>query len=164
MALMFNPETAPWNYYLPPFERASQSLGIEAVAARVSASIDIERFITSFAQVSKGGLVVMPDIFPARRDNLELIIALADRHRLPTIYPYGFMAKAGGLLSYGIDGDDIWRRAPLYVDRILKGANPADLPVQLPTKFELVLNLKTAKALGLDVSMQLRQLADEVIE
>jgi putative ABC transport system substrate-binding protein len=93
-----------------------------------------------------------------------LIIALAARHRVPTIYPYRYMAAAGGLISYGIDNGDLWRRAPTYIDRILKGAKPNDLPVQLPTKFELAVNLKAAKALGLDVPLHLQQLADEVIE
>jgi putative ABC transport system substrate-binding protein len=106
----------------------------------------------------------MPDIFTATRDRLNLIISLAARHRLPTVYPYRYMAVGGGLISYGIDNTDLWRRTPIYVDRILKGAKPAELPVQLPTKFEMVVNLKTAKALGLEVPSALLALADEVIE
>ena len=91
----------------------------------------------------------MPDIFTSTKRNLERVISLSARYRLPTIYPYRYMAAAGGLISYGIDNTDLWRRSSIYVDRILKGAKPADLPVQLPTKFELAVNLKSAKTLGL---------------
>ena len=94
----------------------------------------------------------------------ELIVALAAQHLLPAVYPYAYFPKSGGLLSYGIDASDQFRRAASYVDRILKGADPADLPVQAPVKFEMVINLKTARAIGLDVPLQLQQLADEVIE
>ena len=106
----------------------------------------------------------MPDSFTGTRHNLELIISLAARYRVPTVYPYRFMVDAGGLISYGIDNVDLFRRAATYVDRILKGTNPADLPVQLPSKFELVVNLKTAKTLGIDVPATVLTLADEVIE
>ena len=164
-ALMFNPDTAPhWDYYLRPFETAARALAVEPIAARVGKTEDIERFVTSFVEAPDGGLIVMADVFMAINANLELIIALAERYRLPTIYPFRFMTAAGGLMSYGIDVYDLWRRAPTYVDRILKGAKPAELPVQLPTKFELVINLKTARALGLDVPWILQQRADEVIE
>jgi putative ABC transport system substrate-binding protein len=105
---------------------------------------------------------VSPDILTTV--NRELIVALADRHRLPAIYPYRYFVAIGGLASYGIDNLDLYRRAAFYVDRILKGAKPGDLPVQTPTKFELVINLKTAKALGLEVPLHLQQLADDVIE
>jgi putative ABC transport system substrate-binding protein len=108
----------------------------------------------------KGGLIVAPH--PVTRG--RLIIDLAARHRLPAIYPFGFHAKDGGLVSYGIDQVDQWRRAATYVDRILKGEKPANLPVQLPTKYELVINLKTAKALGLTVPPSVLARADEVIE
>jgi putative ABC transport system substrate-binding protein len=107
---------------------------------------------------------LLPDIFTATKINLDLIVSLAARNRVPTIYPYRFMVDAGGLISYGIDGSDLYRRAPTYIDRILKGANPADLPVQLPTKFALAINLKTAKALGIDIPATLLGRADEVIE
>jgi len=164
-ALMLNPDTAPhWDYYLGPFETAARALAVEPIAARVGKTEDIERFVTSFVEAPDGGLVVMADVFMAINVNLELIIALAERYRLPTIYPFRFMTAAGGLMSYGIDVYDLWRRAPTYVDRILKGAKAAELPVQLPTKFELVINLKTARALGLDVPWILQQRADEVIE
>jgi putative tryptophan/tyrosine transport system substrate-binding protein len=121
-ALIFNPDTAPyWEYYLRPFETAARSLAIEPTAIRVASTADIERVIAAFAGVPDGGLVVMSDIFTGTRERLNLIISLAARHRLPTIYPYRYWVAAGGLLSYGIDNTDLWRRAPLYVDRILKG-------------------------------------------
>src|SRR5262245_11853058 len=164
-AVIFNPDTAPyWEYYLRPFETAARSLVLEPTAIRVSSTTDIERAIASLAGVPDGGLVVMPDIFTATGDRLNLIVSLAARHRLPTIYPYRYMAVGGGLISYGIDTTDLWRRASNYVDRILKGAKPAELPVQLPTKFELAVNLKAAKALGLEVPATLLARADEVIE
>jgi putative ABC transport system substrate-binding protein len=106
----------------------------------------------------------MPDVFTAIRRNMELIISLAAQNRVPTIYPYSFMVAAGGLLSYGIDNADLYRRSAEYVDRILKGAKPSDLPVQLPTRFELTVNLTTAKALGLTVPPTLLARADEVID
>jgi putative ABC transport system substrate-binding protein len=164
-AVIFNPDTAPyWEYYVRPFETAARSLAVEPAAIRVSSTTDIERAIASLAAVPDCGLVVMPDIFTATRDRLNLIISVAARHRLPTVNPYRYMAVGGGLISYGIDNTDLWRRTPIYVDRILKGAKPADLPVQLPTKFEMAVNLKTAKALGLDVPPSLLARADEVIE
>ena len=163
--LMFNPETAPHSdYYLRPFEAAARSYGIDPVAAFVRSSEDIERVVTGLSGGTDPGLAVMPDIFSAERKNLDQIISLAARHRVPTIYPYRYMAAAGGLLSYGIDNTDLWRRTPTYIDRILKGAKPSDLPVQLPTKFELVINSKTAKALGLTLQPILLARADEVIE
>jgi putative tryptophan/tyrosine transport system substrate-binding protein len=109
-------------------------------------------------------MVLPPDVFTTAKDNLDLIISLAARYHVPTIYPFRFMVAAGGLISYGIDNADLYRRAPAYIDRILMGAKPADLPVQLPTKFELAVNLKTAKALGIDIPATLLARADEVIE
>jgi putative tryptophan/tyrosine transport system substrate-binding protein len=106
--------------------------------------------------------MVLPDI--STLNHRDLIIALASRHRLPAIYPFRYFATSGGLMSYGIDVPDVCRRAASYVDRILKGAKPGDLPVQFPTKFELAINLKTAKAMGLTVPISMQQLADEVIE
>jgi putative ABC transport system substrate-binding protein len=164
-ALMFNPETAPYfAYYLQPFEAAARSYAVEPIAAPVRAAADIERAVASLGDRPDTGLVVMPDTFLGIRSNLDLIISLASRYRVPTIYPYRNMVAAGGLISYGTDNTDILRRAATYVDRILRGTKPADLPVQLPTKFELVVNLKTAKALGLDMPATLLGRADEVIE
>jgi ABC-type uncharacterized transport system substrate-binding protein len=163
--LLFNPDTAPQaDYYRRPFEVAARSAAVEPFAAVVRTGEDIERVVTSMAGGSNVGLAVMPDIFSSEQRILNLIISLVARHRLPTVFPYRYMAAAGGLISYGIDNGDLWRRTPSYVDRILKGAKPGDLPVQLPTKFEFVINLKTAKAIGLNVPPTLLARADEVIE
>ena len=123
---------------------------------------EIERALTAFARSSNGGLIVTGSVLAAV--HRKLIIALAARDRLPAVYPYRYFATSGGLISYGPDTIDPFRRAAGYVDRILKGEKPADLPVQAPTKYELVINLKTAKALGLTVPDSLLALADEVIE
>jgi putative ABC transport system substrate-binding protein len=123
---------------------------------------DFERGIGQFAREPNGGLIILPS--PNTLVHRRAIMALAARHRLPAIYPYGFFAREGGLLSYGIVPADNFRRAAAYVDRILKGANPGDLPVQVPTKFELVLNLKTAKSLSLEIPPKLLATADEIIE
>jgi putative ABC transport system substrate-binding protein len=164
-ALIFNPETAPYfAYYLQPFEAAAQSSAVEPMAAPVRTAADIERIVASLGGRPDTGLVVMPDAFTSTQRILDLIVALAARYRVPTIYPARDHVAAGGLVSYGIDTVDLFRQAPTYVDRILKGAKPADLPVQLPTKFELAVNLKTAKALGLDIPATLLGRADEVIE
>jgi putative ABC transport system substrate-binding protein len=161
--IMFNPDTAPYaHYYLQPFESAARALGIRPATAPVRNAADIEHAIT--AREPDGALVVMPDVFLARNENFNLIIARALRHRLPTISAFRYMTAAGGLMSYGIDNSDLFRRVPTYVDRILKGAKPADLPVQLPVKFELAVNLKTAKSLGIEVPPTLLGRADEVIE
>ena len=141
---------------------SAPSLAIELVPSPVETAADIERAIESFARVPNGGLVLPPDTTTiVHRD---LIIALAARHRLPAVYAFRFFVAAGGLMSYGIDQVDMFRQAASYVDRILRGAKPADLPVQAPTKFETTLNLKTAKALGLTVPPGLLVAADEVIE
>jgi putative ABC transport system substrate-binding protein len=164
-ALMFNPETASYfDYYLQPFEAAARSFAVEPTAAPVRTAADIERVVASLGDRPDAGLVLMPDVFLTTRRNLDLILSLAARYRVPTIYPYRYCVAAGGLVSYGVDNVDLFRRAPTYVDRILKGVKPADLPVQLPTKFELAVNLKTAKALGLDMPATLLGRADEVIE
>jgi putative ABC transport system substrate-binding protein len=164
-AFMYNPTTAPYfAFYQQPFEAAARSNGIEPIAAPVHAAADIEHVFENYGNRSDTGLVLPPDVFTITRANLDLINTLAMRTRLPTIYPYRFMVTAGGLISYGIDNADLYRRAPAYVDRILKGARPADLPVQLPTKFELAVNLKTAKAMGIDIPPTLLGVADEVIE
>jgi putative ABC transport system substrate-binding protein len=163
IAFLFNPATAPYAvYYLNPFNAAARSFAVEAIAAPVRDTSELESVVAALAREPNGGLVVMTDTFTSVH-RVE-ITALAARYRLPTVYPYRFFAELGGLLSYGVDLTDNYRRAASYVDRILKGAKPGDLPVQAPVKFELVINLKTAKALGLDVPAQLQQRADEVIE
>jgi putative ABC transport system substrate-binding protein len=164
-ALMFNPVTTPYMaFYREPFEAAARSSGIEPIIAPVHSAADIERAFGGFGNRPDTGMVLPPDVFTTAKDNLDLIISLAARYHVPTIYPFRFMVAAGGLISYGIDNADLYRRAPAYIDRILKGAKPADLPVQLPTKFELAVNLKTAKALGIDIPATLLARADEVIE
>jgi putative ABC transport system substrate-binding protein len=163
--LMFNPDTAPYfSYYLQPFVASARSRGIEPLSAPVRNDAEIEHAITSFRGRTDAGLVLMPDVFNAMRHNADLVITSTARYRVPAIYPYRFMVTAGGLISYGVDNPDLFRRSSLYVDRLLKGANPADLPVQLPTKFEMAINLQTAKALGLTVPPTLLASADEVIE
>jgi ABC-type uncharacterized transport system substrate-binding protein len=164
-AFIYNPETAPYyHYYLAPFEAASRSLGVEPISSTVHRAEDIEAVIRSLGERPDSGLAVMPDAFTSTPRVFNEIIAFAARHRVPAIYPYRYMATAGGLLSYGTDNADLFRRVPIYIDRILKGAKPAELPVQLPIKFEFVVNLKTARALGIDVPLKLRAFADEVIE
>ena len=164
-ALMFNPATATYiKFYQEPFEAAARSSGIEPIAAPVRSAADIEQAFNSLGNRPDAGLILPPDVFTTVRANLDLITSLAARTRLPTIYPYRYMVDAGGLISYGIDTIDLYRRAPVYIDRILKGAKPADLPVQLPTKFEMAVNLKTAKALGIEIPATLLGRADEVVE
>jgi putative ABC transport system substrate-binding protein len=164
-ALLFNPKTAPYfNYYVEPFQIAARSLGLEPIVSPIQSGEEIGNAIGAVAARPHGSLVIAPDIFVNMGNNLSLIISLAERYRIPVIYPYRYMIAAGGLISYGIDQIDLYRRAPAYVDRILRGANPADLPVQLPTKFEMVINLKTARALGLTLPATLLGRADEVIE
>ena len=162
--LLFNPQTAPYvaQYYQRPFEAAAPSFGVQATAAVVHQTGEIEAAIADVVREPGGGLVVPPDNFSYV--HRELIFALAARHRLPAVYPFRFMVREGGLISYGVDLGETFPRAAEYIDRILKGTKPADLPVQAPTKFELAINVKTARALGLDVSPTLLARADEVIE
>jgi putative tryptophan/tyrosine transport system substrate-binding protein len=163
VAFLFNPATATYSeYFLKPFRAAAASVAVEAVAAPAHDTFELETVIAAQSREPNGGLIVMPDAF-TNVHRVE-ITSLAARHRLPAIYPYRFFAELGGLLSYGNDPQDNYRRAAIYADRILKGAKPSELPVQVPVKFELVINLKTAKALGLDVPWILEQRADEVIE
>ena len=143
-------------------QAVAPSLQVELTAVDVRAAPEIERAITAFAGSGNGGLIATASA-PMTRHR-ELILALAARHRLPGVYPLRYMVTAGGLISYGPDYIDQFRRAAGYVDRILKGEKPADLPVQTPTKYDLVINLKTAKALGVTVPPALLALADEVIE
>ena len=164
-ALMFNPDTAPYSkYYLEPFEAAARLRGVEPIAAPARTAADIERVIASLTEQPDAGLAVMPDVALSTQKNRDLIISLAARRRLLTIYPYRYWVSDGGLVSYGIDQVDLFRRVPTYIDRILKGAKPAELPVQLPTRFELAVNLKTATALGLTIPESFLLRADEVIE
>jgi putative tryptophan/tyrosine transport system substrate-binding protein len=163
VAFLFNPATAPYaEYYLNSFKAAAPSFAMEAIAAPVRDTSELETVIAAQARTPNGGLLVMTDSFLVT--HRAEITSLAARYRLPALYPYRFFAELGGLLSYGNDVVDNFRRAASYADRILKGAKPSELPVQAPVKFELVINLKTAKALGLDVPSHLQQRADEVIE
>jgi ABC-type uncharacterized transport system substrate-binding protein len=162
IALMANPNTMPYDYYLQSAKATAPSLGIEVVPSPIGNAADIAHTIESFGQIPNGGLVVLPDGTSIL--HRELIITLTARYRLPTVYAFRFLVAAGGLMSYGTDILDQYRQAGSYVDRILRGANPADLPVQAPTKYETILNLKTAKALGLTVPPTLLVRADEVIE
>ena len=164
VAFLFNPQTAPYvkRYYQGSLEASARSLGIEPWAASVSRAADIEGAIVKFGREGAGGLIMMPDSFNIV--HRERTRDLAARYLLPTISPYRFAVQEGGLMSYGVEQVDLFRRAASYVDRLLKGAKPADLPVQAPTKFELVINMKTAKALGLTVPLTLQVAADEVIE
>ena len=143
-------------------QAAAPSFGVELRAVGVRDAGEIERAITAFARSSNGGLIVTGS--PLTLVHRDLIITLAARHRLPAVYPFRYFATSGGLISYGPNATDPYRRAAGYVDRILKGEKPADLPVQAPTKYELVINFKTAKTLGLDLPPSLLATADEVIE
>jgi putative ABC transport system substrate-binding protein len=164
VAIMFNPESAPYveSDYLPQFEAAARSLKVAAVTAPVRSDAEIETAITSLGSEPGGGLIVMPGVYMNVRRTT--IISLAARHHVPGVYSSSDYARDGGLLSYGADLTDMFRRAAPYVDRILRGAKPAELPVQLPTKFEMAVNLKTAKALGLTIPPPVLARADEVIE
>jgi ABC-type uncharacterized transport system substrate-binding protein len=162
VALVANPESTPYDYFLRSAKTVAPSLGIETVPNPVTNAADIERSIELTARVPNSGLVVLPDSTTIL--HRDLVIALAARHRLPVVYAFRFFVTAGGLMSYGTDVIEQNRQAAAYIDRILRGANPADLPVQAPTKYETVVNLKTAKALGLDVPPTLLVRADEVIE
>jgi putative tryptophan/tyrosine transport system substrate-binding protein len=162
VGFLFNPQTAPFRYYLDTFRSSASALALEPIEAPVHSAAEVEAVMTKLGREAGAGLVVMPDTSTVVYR--EIIVSLADRYRLPAIYPFRFFVTDGGLLSYGIDAADLYRGAASYVDRILRGAKPNELPVQLPTKFELVINLKTAKALGLTVPSSLLATADEVIE
>ena len=162
VALMANPKATPFDYFLRAAEIAASSLAIELVPSRVETAADIERAIASFARVPNTGLVVLPD--PTNTLHRDLIVALAARHRLPAVYSGRDFITAGGLMSYETDRIDILRQAASYVDRILRGAKPADLPVELASKFDLIINLATAKAIDFEIPPTLLARADEVIE
>jgi putative tryptophan/tyrosine transport system substrate-binding protein len=163
IAIIYNPQTAPFaGLYLGSVQSAAPSLALQIVDMPVHSDSDIAAAVPMFAREPGGGLIAIPDTFTiGRRDT---IIALAARLRLPALYPSPSFTPSGGLMAYAVDTRDAMRRAAGYVDRILKGAKPADLPVQAPAKFELSINLKTAKALGLDLAPMLLARADEVIE
>jgi putative ABC transport system substrate-binding protein len=160
-AIMFNPDTAPASAYMSSVETAARSLKVAPVIATVHSDVEIETAVIALGREPGGGLVVMPDTFTLAH---RASIISAARNNVPAVYSLSAFARDGGLLSYGADRVDLFRRAASYVDRILRGAKPGDLPVQFPTKFELVVNLKTAKALGLTVPQSILLRADEVIE
>jgi putative ABC transport system substrate-binding protein len=161
---LFNPDTAPYvrRYYQEPLEKSAKAFGAEPLGIAVHSLAEIERGITELGRESGGALILLPDSFNILHRGR--IVALTAESRVPFISPYRFAVVEGGLMSYGIDQVELFRRAAGYVDRILKGAKPADLPVQTPTKFELVINIKTATALGLDIPVKMLAAADQVIE
>jgi len=162
VAFMFNPDTAPASTYMPSLETAARSLKLAPIIAPVHSDVEIETAITALGRELGGGLVVMPDVFMVA--HRAPIISAAARNNVPAVYAQSYLARDGGLLSYGADQVDTWRRAATYVDRILRGAKPGDLPVQFPRKYEMAVNLKTAKALGLAVPPSIMLRATEVIE
>ncbi len=162
IALLFNPETAPpLRFYLASVERAAKTFSIQIRIAEVHQSSEIEAVFAEQALGSGGGLLVMPDAFNAA--NRELIVSLAARYKVPAIYGNDF-TQSGGLIFYGPDFADTFRAGAGYVDRVLKGERPGDLPIQLPSKFDLTLNLKTARALGLEVPLEMQQRADLMVQ
>jgi putative ABC transport system substrate-binding protein len=162
-ALLFNPSTAvPIQLFMPSIQAAASSFAVQASAAPVHAKDEIEDVIAAQARNPGGGLIVMPDSF--NTNNRDLIVALAARYGVPASYAQDIFAQAGGLIAYSSVWIESYREGAGYIDRVLKGAKPADLPVQAPTKFELLINMKTAKALGLEVSAKLLSLANVVIE
>jgi putative ABC transport system substrate-binding protein len=163
VAFLFNPVTTPYrDIYLNPFKAAAPNFAVQAIPTPVHSASELEPVIAAQAREPNTGLIVMPDGF--MNVHRAEITSLADRWHLPAVYPFRFFAELGGLLCYGNEQRDQFRLAATYVDRVLRGGKPRDLPVQAPIKFELVINLKTAKTLGLDVPVQLQQRADEVIE
>jgi putative ABC transport system substrate-binding protein len=161
-AIMFNPDIAPVSIFMPSFETAARSLKVQPIVVPVHDDVEIETAIIALGREPRGGLVIVPNAFTTV--HRASIIFAAARNNLPTVYWLSDFGREGGLLSYGSALVDTWRRAATYVDRILRGAKPGDLPVQFPTKFEMVVNLKTAKALGLTVPQSILLRADEVIE
>jgi putative ABC transport system substrate-binding protein len=161
-AIMFNPDTSPASANMPSLETAARSLKVVPIIASVQSDAEIESAIITLGREPGGGLVVISEVFTLA--HRAPIISAAARNNIPAVYANSDFARDGGLFSYGPDPVDPWRRAATYVDRILRGEKPGDLPVQFPTKFEMVVNLKTAKALGLTVPPSMRLLADEVIE
>jgi putative ABC transport system substrate-binding protein len=161
-AIMFNPDTSPASLFLPSLETAARALKVVLSTAPVHSDVEMETAIIALGRKPGGGLVVLPDVF-ASVHRTPIILAAA-QNNVPAVYTQSYYARDGGLLSYGVDRVDIWRRAASYVDRILRGAKPAELPVQLSVKYEMAVNLKTAKSLGLTVPQSILLTADEVIE
>jgi ABC-type uncharacterized transport system substrate-binding protein len=163
VAFLFNPETTPYNdIYLKPFKAAALSLGAEPTAAPIHDLSELEAVFAAQAGWPNSGVIIMPDGF--MNVHRAEVVSLAARYRVPTVYPWRYFTELGGLLSYGNEQRDSFRLAATYADRILKGERPGELPVQAPVKFELIINMKTAEALGLDVPLRLQQLADKVID
>jgi putative ABC transport system substrate-binding protein len=164
VGFLFNPQTTAGggSYFLRPIDDAASAFKVKAVMALVHDDDEIEAAFAALAREPGAGAVLLPDIFTVAHH--LLVVTLAELYRVPTVYGYRFMAERGGLISYGVDVGNLFERAATYVDRILKGVKPADLPVQAPTKFELAVNQKTAKALGLTIPPMLLANADEVIE
>jgi putative ABC transport system substrate-binding protein len=160
--IMFNPDTAPASAYMPSLETTARSLKVVPIIAPVHSDVEIETAINALGREPGGGLVVMPDV--STLVHRASIISAATRNNVPAVYGLSYFVREGGLLSYGPDPVDNFRRAASYVDRILRGEKPGDLPVQFPSKFEMVLNRKTAKTLGLEVPPSILLRADEVIE
>ena len=161
-AFVANPEIRSYGFYLRAAQASAASLAVELVPLPIKNVSEVANVIEDFARLPDSGLIVPPDLFTATHG--ELIVALAAKHRLPAVYAFGYLVSAGGLMSYGTDRVDEMRQAASYIDRILRGDKPADLPVQTPTRFETVVNLKTAKVLGITVPPALLLAADEIIE
>lgn len=164
VAVILNPNVTANVSFLHAAEKAAPSLGVMVTAAGVRDAADIERILTAFAQEPNGGVIVTPSPLTNTADKSQLIMSLAARLQMPAIYPYRLPAGSSGLISYAYNHTSQWQGSATYVDRILRGAKPSELPVQAPTKYEMIINLKTAKALGLDVPLILQQRADELIE
>jgi putative tryptophan/tyrosine transport system substrate-binding protein len=162
VALLFNPAGPPLQFFLPAIQAAASSLNVQVNVVTIHAKEELEGVISEQARDPGSALIVMPNAF--NTTNRKLIIALTARYRVPAVYFSSYNAQSGGLIGYGSDYAEQSRQAAGYIDRVLKGAKPADLPIQAPTKFELVINLKTAKALGLEVPEKLLALADEVVD
>jgi ABC-type uncharacterized transport system substrate-binding protein len=163
VALVFHPQTAPFSgSFVRVIEAAAPFFAVETNVMPVHNGAELESAVAAFAAKPGGGLIILPDLF--NTSHRDTIVVLAARHRMPVVYPFRYFATSGGLISDGVDTGDLYRRSASYVDRILKGAKPGELPIQAPSKFELVINMKTAKALGLDVPPMLLARADEVIE
>jgi putative ABC transport system substrate-binding protein len=162
VAVMANPKTTPFDYYVRSAKANAVSLGIEVVPSPISGASDIEGVIEMIGRTPNGGLVVLPDGTSIL--HRDLVIVATSRYRVPAVFAFRFFVSAGGLMSHGTEILEHYRRAASYVDRILRGANPAEIPVETPSKYETTVNLKTAKALGLIVPPGLLVAADEVIE